>query len=399
MMVFDRKYETLPREDLAQLQLERLQALVARLRRNVPRYRKTLGDIRVESLADVGRLPATTPEDLAAAFPYGMFALPLREVIRLQSAVGAKGVQVVSGYTRNDLTQWGRLAARQLAAAGSTSHDVILIGFGGGTFTPSLAYLLGAELMESSVIPQDACHPHRQLAVMQSFRANVLITTPSQARELIQAMREREIDPQSLQLRVVLLSRPVSPEERDELKTGLFTEIRCSFGVAEVLDPGLCVECREHRLHVNEDHFLVELDGDELLVTTLTREAMPLLRYRTCVQARLDSARCPCGRTGVVLAPIGRLDGRVRVNEMPLYRAQIEEVLAQTRAGGHPFILDIAEGRVAVSLKVTAKLIPDTVRQLESLREEIRSECLTRLGIRAEVAFLSPLEFDKHGNA
>lgn len=393
MTIFDRKYETLPQEDLAQLQLERLQALVARLRRNVPRYRKSLGEARVESLDHLRHLPPTTPADLSAAFPYGMFALPLREVIRLHSTVGAQGRQLVVGHTRNDLTQWGRLAARQLVAAGGTSHDVIQLGFSGGMFNQAMAYILGAELIEASVIPQDTSHPHRQLAVMQNFRASILITTPTQARELIQALRQKNIDPQSLHLRVMLLSRPIPPEEREELAGGLFTEVRCSFGLAEVLDPGLCVECQEHKLHVNEDHFLVERDQGELLVTTLTREAMPLLRYRTSVQCQIEQARCPCGRTGSIITPGAPIDGRVRVNEMPLYRWQIEEVLAQTPAAGHPFMLELSERGVSVAIRVSAQLFPDTVRKLEALRKEIESECFSQLGIRAEVSFLSPITF------
>jgi phenylacetate-CoA ligase len=393
MSMFDRKNETLPREELAQVQLERAQALVARLRRNVPRYRGVLGDVRLETLDDLRRIPPTMPADLAAAFPYGLFALPLREVIRLHSALGAGGAQLVVGHTRNDLAQWGRLAARQIVAAGSTSNDVIQIGFSGGLFNQALAYIRGAELMEASVIPQDTAHPHRQLAVMQNFRASVLITTPTQARDLIRALREKSVDPQSLHLRVVLLSRPVSPEEREELATELFTEVRCSFGLAEVLDPGLCVECEEHRLHVNEDHFLVELDNGELLVTTLTREAMPLLRYRTSVQGRLESDRCSCGRTGVVLVPGARLDERFRVNEMPLYRWQIEDVLAQTKAAGHSFALDFAERGVSVAIRVSDQLFPDTIRELEGLKQEIAAECFTRLGIRAQVTFHSPITF------
>jgi phenylacetate-CoA ligase len=327
-----------------------------------------------------------------------MFALPLREVIRLHSTIGVNGTQLVVGHTRNDLTQWSRLTARQLVAAGSTSHDVIQICFSGGMFSQSSAYILGAELIEASVIPQDTLHPQRQLAVMQNFRASILITTPTQARELINAMKQKSIDPQSLQLRVLLLSRPVPQEEREALAKAFFTEVRCSFGLPEVLDPGLCVECKEHRLHVNEDHFIVELDNGELLVTTLTREAMPLVRYRTSVQCRIEQLDCPCGRTGVVLVPGSRLDGRFRVNEMPLYRWQIEEVLAQTKAAGHQFTLEFSEREVSIAICVSAKLFPDTVRKMAELKQEIESECFSGLGIRAEVAFMSPLEFGKQGN-
>lgn len=395
MNVFDLKHETLSAEARTQLQLERLQALLARLRRTVPRYRKILGSFDAPSLADVRRLPATTPEDLAAAFPYGMFALPLREVIRLHSAVGPGGMQLVIGHTRNDLAHWGRLAARQLAAAGGSAHDLTQVGFGGGTFGQSLGYMLGAEQLGASVIPQEAYHTEYQLAMMQSYRASILITTPTQAHELAQVLEQRGIDPQSLPLRTVLLSRPVPDEERERIRTGLFADVRCTFGAAEVLDPGLCVECSERRFHVNEDEFLVEIEGGELIVTTLVREAMPLLRYRTRIRCGLERPRCPCGRTGAVLTPGDRLDGRLRVNEMPLYRPQIEALLKETRAAGNPFLVDISDRAVRISILVTRELFPDTVRHMQALEAEIESRFFTHLGIRATVAFLGPREFDR----
>ena len=395
MSIFGRRHETMSGVDREQFQLERLQALLARLRRSVPRYRKLLGNLQVESLDDLPGVPLTSPEDLGAAFPYGMFALPLREVIRLHSAIGPAGMQLVIGHTRNDLNQWARLAARQLAAVGGTAHDVVQIGFGGGAFARSLGYMLGAELIEASVIPQEAYHPEYQLAMMQSYRASILVTTPSQAHELAATLELRGIDPQSLQLRAVLLSRPVTPNEREVLKTGLFSDIRCSFGVGEVLDPGLCVECPEGHLHVNEDVFLVECVEGELVVTTLAREAMPLLRYRTRVASELERIKCPCERTGVVLRPGGRLDGRLRVNEMPLYKGQIEALLAQTRAAGQPFFLEISEREVLVSIMVTAELFPDTVREMQSLKAEIESEFIAQLGVQARVEYLSPREFEQ----
>ena len=395
MNIFDRRNETMPREAIEQFQLERLQALLARLRRNVPRYRKTIGSLQVESLSDLRNLPVTSPKDLAAAFPYGMFALPLREVIRLHSTVGPNGMQLVIGHTRNDLTQWARLAARQLVAVGGTANDVIQISFAGGAFGQAVGYMLGAELIGASVIPQDAYHTEYQLAMMQSYRASILITTPSQARELAAILDRRGIDPQSLQMRTVLLSRPVSAEDRDYLKTGLFAEIRFSFGVAEVLNPGLCVECEHGRFHVNEDQFIVEVEDGELLVTTLAREAMPLLRYATRIRCGVDHAKCPCGRTGATLKPGERLDGRLRVNEMPLYKDQIQALLATTRAAGHRFMTEISESQVTIFLEVTEKLFPDTVRELEDLKEEIETEFMSRLGIRAEVAYLAPREFDQ----
>ena len=390
MSVFDKKAETMPRTELEQLQLERLQALLSRLRHNVREYRDRLGDRRVESLADIQTLPATMPRDFAEAFPYGMFALPLREVIRLHSAVGAEGIPLVIGHTRNDLLNWGRLAARQLVAAGVTAHDVIQIRFGGGGFMPSFGFMRGAEQIEASVIPEDPFHIELQLSTLQNYRATVLITTPSNARELVTLLAEKQVDAQSLQLRTLILSRPITSEERKELEAGLFAEIYTAFGTPETLDPGLCAECEEGHLHVNEDHFFVETVDGELLVTTLCREAMPLLRYRSRLNATLRQEACPCGRTGAILLPGNRLDERFLVNDMPLYERQISDVLETTRAAGHEFTLSITERSVVISITVTETLFGDTIRSLTSLKEQIETEFQSRLGITADVQFVSP---------
>ena len=394
MKIFDRKYETMARPELAQLQLERLQALIARLRRNVRRCRETLGDFQLKSLADVEKIPFTEPDDLVKAFPYGMFALPLREVIRLHSAVGPEGRQLVIGHTRNDLTQWGKLVARQLAAANVADHDVIQICLESGIFTGALGYTLGAEMIEASVIPEDPFHIEYQLAMLQNYRVTVLITTPSNARELVDLLEARKLDSQALNLLTVLLSRPVPPAEREALHAGLFAQIRCGFGISEILDPGLCVECAEGCLHVNEDHFFVEEHQGELVVTTLCREAMPLLRYRTRVGCELRRDKCDCGRTGAILVPGKRLDGRLRVNERPLYASQVQEVLTRTRAKGLPFRLEITERGVVITLPVTPSLFSDTMRVLVDLQQHIESEVLARLGIPAEVRYTSPTGFE-----
>jgi phenylacetate-CoA ligase len=390
MSMLDVKRETMSRDQMSQVQIERLQALLARLKRNVRRYRELLGDARIDSLTDLPALPATSAEDLVAAFPYGMFALPLREVIRLHSVVGPAGRQLAIGHTRNDLVHWGRLAARQMAAAGVTAHDVILICFEAGVFKGATGYTLGAEVIEASVIPEDPFHVDYQLAMLQNYRATVLITSPTNARKLVDLLRNRRIDPQSLALRAVLLSRPVSAQEREDLRAGLFADVRCNFGVSEILDPGLCVECEAKRFHVNEDQFLVECEGGELLVTTLCREAMPLLRYRTQVACALRRERCPCGRTGVILEPGDRLDGRLRVNEMPLYPEQISDVLAHTRAVGHRFRTEISERGIVIYLGMTGALMGDTIRSLQGLEQIVKWEFHERLGIDAEVRYVEP---------
>jgi len=390
MTIFDRRNETMRPDLVEQVQLERLQALLARLRRNVRRYAEAIGDTQIQSLADVVQLPFTTPDDLVSAFPYGMFALPLREVIRLHSNVGPGGKQLVCGYTNNDLIQWGRLTARQLVAAGVTSNDVLQIGFGDGFLAHSLGFMLGAELIESSVIPEDTSHIEYQLEVLESYRTTVLITTPTNATDLVELLRATETDAQSLHLHSVILTRPVSPDLREDLETGLFARVQCCFGIPEITNPGFCVECKRGRFHVNEDHFLVEVQDGELVVTTLCREAMPLLRYRTRVACSLQRGKCSCGRTGTMVTPGGRLDGQLRVREMPLYEGQVKDVLAKTEAAGQPFLLEISDTEVTISIEMSQRLFGDQMRLLADLREQIRSEFRTRLGIPAVVRYVAP---------
>jgi phenylacetate-CoA ligase len=390
MNVFDRRYELMPRAELEQLQLERLQAMLVRLKRNVRRHRELIGETRLGSLADLSRLPLTAPEDLAQSFPYGMFALPLREVIRLDSIAGPGGQPLVIGHTRNDLAQWGRLVARQLVASGVTANDVIQFCAGGGGLRSVSGYMLGAEVIEASVIGDDPFHIDYQLAMLQSYRPTVLVTTPSNANGLIHMMAQRKIDPQSLQLRSILLSRPVDQATREQLQSGLFAAVRCNFGVGEILDPGLSVECQAGQFHAHEDQFLVEIVDGELVVTTLCREAMPLLRFRTRVACEISREKCSCGLTGVILKPGRRLDHRVLVHETPLYEGQIAGVLAQSRAAGQPFEIKVHERHVEIQIRMNSTLFTDMVWPIENLRHEIESEFLARLGIAAQVRFVAP---------
>jgi phenylacetate-CoA ligase len=391
MTAFDAKNEAMRPALLEQVQLERLQALLARLKRNVRRYREQLGDAQVTSLDDFRRLPFTTPADLIDAFPYGMFALPLREVKRLHSTVGPDGRPLVLGYTTNDLRHWGRLAARQLVSAGVTPNDVVQICFESGVFEQSFGYVTAAEQIGAPVIPEDPVHIEYQLEVLRNYRTTVLITTPTNAIELVALLAARRIDPQSLHLRNVLLSRPIDARLKGEIGVGLFAGVRCTFGIPEIMDPGLCVECEYGHLHTNEDHFLVEIDNGELVVTTLCREAMPLLRYRTRLACSAERLECACGRTGIALRPGARLDGQLRINEMPVYEAQIAQVLAKTRAAGQPFRLDISERGVVIDIAVSREFFGDQMRILANLRTEIEAEFMARLAIQAKVRYVSAL--------
>lgn len=387
MNIFDPRNEALDRDRLEQFQLERLQALAARLKRNVRRYRDALDATPITALDDLAALPVTEPDDLISALPYGMFALPLREVMRLHSIVGPNGRQMVVGHTRNDLMHWGRLVARQLIAAGVNAHDVLQIYFAGGNFEAAFGFMRGAETIEASVVPDDPFHIEYQLATLINYRVTVLITTPTNAFQLAALMDSSGRAPQDLLLRHIILTRPVSRADRDRLHDELFAEVTCTFGVDEVLNPGLCVECAHGHLHVNEDQFLVETRNGELLVTTLCREAMPLLRYATRIACDTVQIDCACGRTGITVQPKHRLDDRLLINETPLYRQQIEAVLAGTAAAGHKFSIETNDQGIVVGIDVSKAIFQDTMGGLIDLKDEITREFATRLGIPAEVQY------------
>lgn len=390
MNLFEPRLEGLARRDIEQLQLERLQALVARLKRNVRHYRERLGDVRVPGLDEVGRLPLTAPEDLAAAFPFGMLALPLREVTRIHSAVGLDGAQLVVGCTRNDLATWGHLVARQYAAADITGHDVIQVAVEGGAVPGAHGYALGAEHIEASIVAEDPYCIEHQLALLQNYRATALVTSPTRAAALVELLVRQRLDPHGLSLQTVLLSRPVTEETRSALGQGLSAEIRCNFGIPEVMEPGLCVECAHRRLHLNEDHFLAEVVDGELVLSTLTREAMPLLRYRTRVGCSLSRERCDCGRTGAILTPGARLDARLLVNERWIHPSQISALLAATPVAAHPFRVTVTEQGVRIAVRLSAELFSDTVRTLESIQTRVQAEFQSRLGVVCELTFVEP---------
>lgn len=390
MRVFNRRQELMPRPELEQLQLERLQALLVRITRKVRRYRERIPDVQIKSIEDLAGLPFTTPDDMAQSFPYGMFATPLRQVVRLHSTMGPGGNRQVVGHTRNDLVQWGRLVARQLVAGGLTPKDVVLVCLAGDARRSRAGYSLGAELVEASVIAEDPSHVDVEIALLHTYKPTVLITTPSNALELARALEAEKVDSQSLHLGTVLLTRPVDAATREELASRLLVEVQTNFGISQILDPGLCVECEAGHFHVNEDQFIVEVHDGELVVTTLCREALPLLRYRTRIAAQIVREKCTCARTGAILLPGQPLDGRLRVSETSLYEPQIAEVLSRSRAAGHPFTFDASERRLIVSIEVTESLVSDMMWQMVDWRREIEEQFLIHLGVEAEVRFVSP---------
>lgn len=407
--------ETLPREELEQLQLERLQATLNRVYRNVAFYRKAFDEAgispeRITSLEDLKLLPFTDRETLRRSQPYGMFALPLREVVRLQTTSGTTGDPIVVGYSRNDVEHWTELMARSLAAAGVGKEDVVQIAFDYGLFTGALGFHYGAERIGATVIPSSRTPPEKQIEIMRNYRTTVLACTPSFALEIAEAIRGSTLSPAELSLRVGIFSAEPWPEEvRREIEEALrITAFDC-YGLGEVMGPGVSVEC-EHKngLHIFEDHFIAEVidprtgevlpDGEvgELVLTTITKEAFPLIRYRTGDLTYLIREPCPCGRTTVRMGRVmERTDNMIVVRGVSLFPSQIRRVIASIE-GVEPrirLVVDESSGvpeSLEVQVEVSEGVFTDDVGKLVRLEGRMKEMLEGELGIPVEVRLVEP---------
>ncbi|MDO9080360.1 MAG: phenylacetate--CoA ligase, partial [Desulfuromonadales bacterium] len=328
MNIWDQQHECMPRQELEQLQLERLQATLNRVYKNVPCYRNKFNAAGIipediQSLADLSRLPFTEKEDLRLNYPYGMFAVPLREVVRIHSSSGTTGKPTVVGYTRHDLDTWSNLVARFMTAAGVTHDDVVQIAFGYGLFTGAFGLHYGTETIGASVIPMSGGNTDKQIMIMQDYKTSVLVCTPSYALTIADRMEKLGIKPHDLSLRVGLFGgEPWSEEMRRQIEERLHIVATDNYGLSEVMGPGIAGDCLQKcGMHIFEDHFIPEIidpqtcevlppgSVGELVLTSLTKEAFPMIRYRTRDITRLDYAPCACGRNLVRMQKtMGRSD-------------------------------------------------------------------------------------------
>jgi len=412
MAIWEEKCECCPREELEQLQLERLQSSLNRAYKNVAFYRNIF-DARqivpedVGTLADFRQLPFTTRQDLQDNYPYGLFAVPLREVVRIHTVTETVDTPTVVGYTRNDLKVWSRLVARFLTAGMVTADDVIQVSFHYGLFTGAFGLHHGAEQIGASVIPASSGNTSRQIRIMRDYRTTVLAATPSYARVLAASMEQLGIDPKSLMLRKGLLGGEIwSEETRHEIESRLLITALDNYGVSELMGPGIAAECsQKNGLHIAEDHFLPEIiepssgqilpEGQpgELVLTSLTREAFPLIRYRTGDITSLDSAACACGRTLVRMQRVARrVDNVLIIKGINVVPEQIEKVLLEIE-GCQPHYQVIAKrqhGRdsLEVRVAVSEQVFFDEIKRQELFRDKVRLELSRRLGLHADVKLL-----------
>ena len=341
--------ETIAPREMEKLQVERLRAGIDRLSKTVPFYKNKLSEARVtadsiRSVEDLERLPFTTKGDLRDNYPYGLVAVPMKDVIRVHASSGTTGKPTVVAYTRNDINLWSDLMARTLAAASVTEDDVVHNAYGYGLFTGGLGFHYGAERIGAAVIPISGGNTKRQVMIMSDFGSTVLCCTPSYSLLISEVANEDGIDLKSLPLRVGLFgAEPWSESMRAEIESRLNIVALNIYGLSEIIGPGVSVECTEKRgMHIFEDHFIAEIvdpdtnrrlaDGEvgELVLTSVTKEALPLIRYRTRDRTRLMREKCPCGRTTVRMDRlIGRTDDMIIVRGVNVFPSQIETVLLQ----------------------------------------------------------------------
>ena len=418
-MYWEPEYETIGREELEQLQLERLQSTLHRVYLNVPFYRKKFDELEIDpddftSLKDLRKLPFTTKDDLRDNYPYGLFAVPLRDVVRIHASSGTTGMFTVVGYTRNDIKTWSSLVARILTAGGITKDDVVQIAFGYGLFTGGFGLHYGAEKVGASVIPISSGNTRRQVRIMQDFKTTALICTPSYALLIADTIREMGINVHSLSLKYGLFgAEPWSEGMRQEIQERLRIKATDNYGLSEVMGPGVAGECLERNgLHINEDHFLVEVvdpntlepvapgEIGELVITTLTKEAFPIIRFRTRDLTRLMSDTCSCGRKLMKMSRVmGRTDDMLIIRGVNVFPSQIESVLCDIE-GTEPHYQIIVERRgalddVTVLVEVSESIFFDEMKKQSELVHLIRRRLSSELGISVDVKLVEKRTLDR----
>ena len=413
-MIWNPEYECMDRAALHQLQLRRLQMTASWAYERVPYYRAGMEEkgVRprdVRALDDLQRLPFTDESALRDSFPFGMFALPLDEVVRVHSSSGTTGMPVVVGYSRGDVNTWTELTARVAAAAGVQRGDLVQMAFPYGMSTGGWGLHYGIERIGATIIPAGGGQTERQLVMMRDFGTTVLVSTPSYALYLAERAEELGVDIASLKLRLGLFGgEPCSDRMKAEIESALGIRATDNYGLSEVMGPGVAGECDcACGLHVNEDHLLLEIvdpaSGDprsygeegELVITTLTKEAFPLLRYRTHDLTSLDPSRCECGRTLARMAKVRqRTDDMLIVRGVNVFPSQIEDVLFKIE-GVRPHYLIVVDRKqslddLEIRLEVEESLFSDVMGDMVRLQASVADKLQSAVGLRARVTLVEP---------
>ncbi|QEM68465.1 phenylacetate--CoA ligase [Geobacter sp. FeAm09] len=414
-MYFNEEFETLPRPALEALQLKRLQAVVERVYANVPFYKASfdkagLRPADVRSLDDLQRFPFTTKQDMRDSYPYGLFAAPLEEVVRIHASSGTTGKPTVVGYTHKDIETWSELMARSFMAAGAHRGDIIHNAYGYGLFTGGLGAHYGAERLGASVIPISGGNTKRQIMIMQDFGSTVLTCTPSYSLFMAEEARAEGIDFKKLKLRVGIFgAEPWSEAMRGEIEAKLNLSAIDIYGLSEIMGPGVAIECIEAKkgLHIWEDHFIPEIidpatgqrlpEGErgELVITTITKQGIPLIRYRTRDITSISYEPCVCGRTHARMSRMsGRSDDMLIIRGVNVFPSQIESILVGIE-GVEPHYLLIVDRKdnldtLEVHVEVDEGLFSDEIKMLQLLAKRIEKEIKDVLGITCTAKLVEP---------
>lgn len=414
-MIYDVEYETMPREALEAIQLRRLQTTVERAYANVAFYRENFqkagvspSDIR--SLDDLKRLPFTTKKDLRDNYPYGMFATPMHNVVRIHASSGTTGQPTVVGYTARDIHTWSSLMARSLMAGGADRGDIIHNAFGYGLFTGGLGVHYGAEKLGASVIPVSGGNTKRQVIIMKDFGPTIMTATPSYCLHLAEVAEDMGVSFKDLRFKFGIFgAEPWSETMRAEIERKLDLIAVDIYGLSEVMGPGVSMECHEAKngLHIFEDHFIPEIidpktleplpygETGELVFTSITKEAFPVIRYRTRDITSLNPEPCICGRTHVRMNRVtGRSDDMLIIRGVNVFPSQIESVLLDMKdVTPHYQLVVDREGPLdilTVLVEVSEQLFSDEVKRLQATEKLISKNIKDLLGVSAKVKLVEP---------
>jgi len=414
-MILDIGFETMPREDLEAIILRRLKTTIDRVYTNVPFYRKkfeenNLTSNDIQSLEDLKRIPFTKKEDLRDNYPFGMFSVPMDNVVRIHASSGTTGKPTVVGYTARDVNTWAELMARSLAAGGATREDIIHNAYGYGLFTGGLGIHYGAEKLGASVIPVSGGNTKRQIVIMKDFGPTILTATPSYALHLAEVAEDMGVSFEDLKFKFGIFgAEPWSENMRKEIEGKLGLTAVDIYGLSEVIGPGVAIECHEAKrgLHIFEDHFIPEIidpvseevlpygETGELVFTTITKEAFPIIRYRTRDITSLNPEPCICGRTHIRMNRVsGRTDDMLIIRGVNVFPSQIESVLMEMDAAEphYQLVVDREDNldTMTVLLEVGEGIFSDEVKHLQNREREIAKNIKDYLGVSARVKLVEP---------
>lgn len=414
MNYYKPEIECAPRSELEALQSYRLSRTVRRVYENVAPYRKKMDEAGVKpedikSIADLHKLPFTVKQDLRDNYPYGMFASPMKDVVRIHASSGTTGKQTVVGYTAHDIDMWAECAARALVSVGGTKDDFIHVSYGYGLFTGGLGLHYGAEKLGATAIPASAGNSMRQLQMFKDFGSSIICMTPSYAISLIELMKENNISKDELKLKAgVFGAEPWTEEMRKEIEAGLGIKAYDIYGLSEIMGPSVSCECEcQCGMHICEDHFIPEIiDPDtlevlpagqqgELVFTCITKEALPLIRYRTRDIATLVYDKCECGRTLVrMLKPQGRTDDMLIIRGVNVFPSQIESALLSVDNKATNYFLEVDRvnnlDTLEVQVEMREDMFGDEIKTLEAYKKKVKSAIDSAIGVGVSVKLVEP---------